>query len=393
MGYQKFTADYLFTGNQLKESGYVLVLNENHFVEAIVPAAEAGGDVQEYRGILCPGFINAHCHLELSHMKGQISRETGMIDFLLEVMSQRFSEKEVVLEAIAQAEDHMLSEGIVAVGDICNTPDTINQKSLHRLYYHNFVEATGFLEATARDRFQVAKHTYDAFRQTALRGANDTTLVPHAPYSVSPTLFRMITEMPGNDLLSIHNQESLEEDDFFKLGSGDFRRLYEAMRFDISFYKATGKSSLQTILPYFYTPQRLLLVHNVMTREEDLQFIHAHGPDSSFQLPDLYWCLCPNANLYIGNGLPDVHLLRRYYATIVLGTDSLASNHQLSILAEVKTLQRHYPAIPMAELLQWATLNGARALNIHKQYGSFEAGKKPGVLLLEHDLTGVQRLV
>lgn len=375
------------------ESGYVLVLNENGFVEAILPAAEAGDDVQEWKGILCPGFINAHCHLELSHMKGKISPETGMIDFLLEVMSQRFTEREEILAAIAKGEADMIQNGIVAVGDICNTTDTIARKMQQKLYYHNFVEATGFLEATAKDRFLVAKRTYDNFRQSAQPGANDTTLVPHAPYSVSPSLFRMITRMPGNDLLSIHNQESIEEDDFFKLGTGDFRRLYEAMRFDISFYKPAGKSSLQTILPYFYTPQRLLLVHNVMTREEDLQFIHSHGPESTFQLPDLYWCLCPNANLYIGNGLPDIHLLRRYYSTIVLGTDSLASNQQLSILAEVKTLQQHYPAIPLAELLQWATLNGAKALNIHKQFGSFEAGKKPGVLLLEHDLTGVKRLL
>lgn len=388
MRYRKFTADHLFTGNQLLDN-QVLVTDEKGSVEAIIPAREAGDDIQTLQGILSPGFINAHCHLELSHLKGAIEPHTGMIDFLLGVMGRRFVSEEQILQAIADAETAMFQNGIVAVGDICNTADTLPQKKQQRLHYHNFIEATGFVEATAPNRFRTARTVWESFQAAGEPGAGNNSMVPHAPYSVSPALFGLITGLAGNDLLTMHNQESKEEDEFFRTGTGGFNRLYEALRLDISFYKPAGKSSLQTCLPRFRAGQSLLLVHNVMTREEDLQFIQKRQA----LLPHCYFCLCPNANLYIGNGLPDIDLLRRYQAPIIMGTDSLAANHQLNMLAELKTLQQHYPALPVAELLQWATLNGAKALNIEQRFGSFEKGKTPGVLLVEHDLTGVQRLI
>jgi len=387
MGYRKFSADYLFTGNQLLGQDHVLVTDEKGYIQAILPAGEAGGDVQELAGILSPGFINAHCHLELSHMKGIIPSGTGMIDFLLTVMGRRFFPEEQVLQAISDAENAMLENGIVAVGDICNTADTTGQKRQERLYYHNFIEAIGFVEATAGDRFNMAKGVWEQLK--SLKGAGNATIVPHAPYSVSPALFGLIANMEGNNLLSLHNQESPAEDDFFQHGTGDFHRLYEALKLDISFYQPAGKSSLQACLPWFNHHQSLILVHNVMTREEDLQYIQVAGN----HLPKLYFCLCPNANLYIGNGLPDIDLLRRYQSTIAIGTDSLASNHQLNVLAELKTLRQHYPAIPIAELLQWATFNGAKALGIEHGFGSFDPGKKPGILLVQPDLSGVKRLL
>jgi cytosine/adenosine deaminase-related metal-dependent hydrolase len=389
MGYRKFSAGYLFTGNQLLDQGQVLVTDENGYVQAILPAEEAGEDVQQLRGILSPGFINAHCHLELSHLQGIVPPGTGMIDFLLTVMGRRSFPEEQVLQAIADAENTMLENGIVAVGDICNTADTRGQKKQQGLYYHNFIEAMGFVEATAGDRFNMAKGIWEQFKSLEDSGAGNATIVPHAPYSVSPALFGLIANWTDNKLLSLHNQESAAEDDFFQKGTGDFRRLYEALKLDISFYQPAGKSSLQACLPYFNYQQSLILVHNVMTVEEDLQYIQAAGT----HLPALYFCLCPNANLYIGNGLPDIDLLRRYQSTIVIGTDSLASNHQLSVLAELKTLRQHYPAVPMAELLQWATLNGAKALGIENSFGSFEPGKKPGILLVQPDLSGVKRLL
>ncbi|MBO9563172.1 MAG: amidohydrolase family protein [Niastella sp.] len=398
MRYRKFIADHLFTGSQLLD-GQVLITDEKGRTEAIIPAAEAGDEVQPLSGIITPGFINAHCHLELSHLKDVIAPGTGMIDFLLGVMGRRFVAEEQVLPAIDAAETAMLQNGIVAVGDICNTPHTIPQKQRQRLYYHNFIEATGFVAATAQARFDAAVATWEQFQAAgeAITGRN--SIVPHAPYSVSAALFELITGFPGNHLLTMHNQESVAEDEFFRTRQGDFNRLFEALGINISSLPdfrtfgpsdaQIGKSSLQTCLPRFRAGQSLLLVHDVMTSEEDLQFVQ----QARQALPDCYWCLCPNANLYIGNGLPDVELLRRHGATIALGTDSLASNHQLSILAEINTLRQHYPALPLAELLQWATLNGAKALNIEEQFGSFEKGKTPGVLLLKNDLSEVKRLI
>ncbi|WP_315819944.1 amidohydrolase family protein [Paraflavitalea speifideaquila] len=385
MEYRKFTADHLFTGSRLLEN-QVLVTDEKGFIEAVIPTSEAGSEVQTLAGILVPGFVNAHCHLELSHLKGVLEPRKGMIDFLLGVMSQRFVPEENILQAIADAETAMWQNGIVAVGDICNTPHTLPQKALRRLYYHNFIETTGFVPATAPARFQTSRELWERFQQAGGPAAKNNTIVPHAPYSVSPALFELITSWEANTLLTLHNQESKDEEAFFRTGKGDFNRLYEALGLDISFYKPEGKSSLQTCLPRFHNGQSLILVHNVLTSEDDLRFIN-----KSVALPDCHFCLCPNANLYIGNGLPDLDMLRSHGVSIVIGTDSLASNEQLSVLAEIKTLQSHYPGVPLEELLQWATLNGAKALGIQHVFGSFEKGKTPGVVLLHPDLSGIQR--
>jgi len=86
-------------------------------------------------------------------------------------------------------------------------------------------------------------------------------------------------------------------------------------------------------------------------------------------------------------------MLRRLQLPLVIGTDSLASNHDLSIVAELKTLHKHFPHIPIYELLQWATVNGARALDIDNYLGSFEKGRQPGIVLVGNDLESVKRLV
>jgi cytosine/adenosine deaminase-related metal-dependent hydrolase len=78
---------------------------------------------------------------------------------------------------------------------------------------------------------------------------------------------------------------------------------------------------------------------------------------------------------------------------IVLGTDSLASNHQLSILSEMKTIHEYFPSIGIATLLKWATSSGARALQVDALLGSFGKGKKPGVVLIDNNLTTVKRLL
>jgi cytosine/adenosine deaminase-related metal-dependent hydrolase len=117
-------------------------------------------------------------------------------------------------------------------------------------------------------------------------------------------------------------------------------------------------------------------VHNTFTSKEDL--IYANSVQQ-----ELYWCLCPNANLYIEGKLPEIGLFLQSEAVITLGTDSLASNHQLSILDEMKVLQEK-ESVPLEKLLRWATLNGARFLGVDHQFGSFENGKQPGINLIEH---------
>jgi cytosine/adenosine deaminase-related metal-dependent hydrolase len=382
MSYLKFSSDHLFTGHNWLDNSYVLITTREGEVVDIVPVSEAGEDIAFFPGILSPGFVNCHCHLELSHMKGVIPEGTGMVDFLIKVIRERSFEPVIIKEAIAEAEMAMLGNGIVAVGDICNTTATIEQKKLGHLQYHNFIETIGFSDATAAQRFEAAHAIYDQFARLYRVPGESNSIVPHAPYSVSPKLFQLIARFPGNQLLTIHNQESEAENEFLQKGTGDFLRLYETLGMDISFYKASGKRSLESCLPYFLPNQSVILVHNVMTNEEDMKAIG-----------NFFFCLCPNANRYIGNPLPDIDLLRRHGAAITIGTDSLASNLQLSVLAELKTIHQHNPQVLFFELLQWATINGARALQLDTTLGSFEAGKQPGVLVIDHELTAVKRLL
>jgi cytosine/adenosine deaminase-related metal-dependent hydrolase len=389
MNYRKFQADYLFTGREWLSDDSVLVTSPEGEIMDIMPAAEGGDDITTFPGILTPGFVNCHCHLELSHMKGVIPENTGMTDFLIRVIQQRGFEESVIKKAIAEAENSMLQNGIVAVGDICNTANTVEQKKAGRLLYHNFIETMGFIESTAAQRFEAARAVYDQFARLYRTPAESNSIVPHAPYSVSPALFQLITRFPGNHLLTIHSQESAAEKEFIENGAGDFHRLYQALHLDISFYKPAVARSLPTCFSHFLPNQSLILVHNVTTDKEDLEFI-ASG---ELHVANVYFCLCPNANLYIGNSLPNLALLRQYNAAITIGTDSLASNHQLSVLAELQTLHRHFPQLEKKELLQWATINGAQALQLDDVLGSFEPGKKPGVLIVDEGLTQVTRLL
>ncbi|WP_207512157.1 amidohydrolase family protein [Longitalea luteola] len=398
MNYRKFQADHLFTGFEWLSNDSVLITGADGKIIDIVPAADAGEGIARFSGILSPGFINCHCHLELSHLKGVIPENTGMVDFLVRVIQQRGFDESIIKEAIAQGEDSMLQNGIVAVGDICNTAYTIDQKKRGRLLYHNFIETMGFIESTAMQRFEASRAIYDQFARLYRTPAASNSIVPHAPYSVSAALFQLITRFPGNNLLTIHNQESVAEREFIEKGTGDLHRLYKALNIDISFYKPGSTGSLGAYLSHFLPNQSLILVHNTNTNESDLKYIaQSPAPAGSFgkalHFASLFFCLCPNANAYIGNPLPDIDLLRQYKAALVIGTDSLASNHQLSVLAELQTINRHFPHIAISELLQWATLNGARALQLDDVVGSFEQGKKPGVLVVSEELSTVERLI
>lgn len=386
MGVRKIQADHIFNGTEML-TGKTLVVADDGTISDVVNTDQTSNNGENYEGIICPGFINAHCHLELSHMKGVIPKMTGLVDFVYNVMTGRHVEKEVMLSAIADAEQQMFNNGIVAVGDICNNPITVIQKLRKNLYYHNFIEASGLIPSVVPERFRRSVNLYNLFAELSAEPQATTSITPHAPYSVSEELFTNIASFPGNGLLTMHNQETEDENELYQTASGNLLQLYQKLNIDARSFKARGKSSLQSTLPYFYSQQSLILVHNVATSEDDLAWIKEN------ETPALHWCLCPNANQYISGTLPPVDLLREARCNIILGTDSLASNDELSILSEIKTLKNHFPHLQLKELLQWATSNGAAALNISDRFGSFEKGKKPGVILIGNKLDTVRRLL
>ena len=244
------------------------------------------------------------------------------------------------------------------------------------MYYHTFVEAFGFHPSRAEKAFRVAEATEKLFHEAGL----PASVTPHSSYSVSEQLFKKIKKkaLSDNSILSIHNQESLAEEKFFKTCRGHlFHHLHYNLGLEMTHMKPRQARIPSLIMPFFPKENKLLLVHNTFITKEDIEVLKKYR-----DMENTFFVICPNANLYIENQLPPVTLFQKENLNICLGTDSLASNHQLSILEEMITLQDHFPEIKIQELVEWGCLNGARALNLSNRLGSFEKGKNPGINLI-----------
>ncbi len=358
----------------------VLITDGSGVIIDLVNIEEAGDGIEEFKGIISPGFVNAHCHLELSHLKGRIYENTGLVEFVQQVMNNRSKGNEHQLEAMEQADSKMYHSGIVAVGDICNSTDSIAVKKSSKILWHNFIEVSGFVGEAANARLEAMKLVSDQFKNEL--PFQPKTLSPHAPYSVSKKLFHLLNEHTEAQLITIHNQESAAEDELYLAKQGGFLDLYNNFEIDISSFEPTGKSSVQSWLPYFNKQQSILSVHNTYTSKSDIDFLIKYSEKHSSLFS---YCICINANDYIEQKNPPIEMLMNSDCNVVIGTDSLASNHQLNILEELKTIQlSNNPIFPLSILLKWATINGAKALQLDSLVGSFEKGKKPGVVLIEN---------
>jgi cytosine/adenosine deaminase-related metal-dependent hydrolase len=380
------TADYIFPISQPPiKNGIVAVDDDGRIFGVHSPKSDVGSfldiglrssDIQHFNGILCPGFVNTHCHLELSHMKDVIPEKTGLTGFIKHFIAARktFSHEQIN-NGIAAAEKEMVENGIVAVGDICNVADTFKQKAKKNLKYYSFIEGFDFFpENTEVELNRVDNVIKELIRIDALA---DYSAVPHAPYSVSEKYFQTFSKILSDKIISIHNQESADENLMFREKSGKIIEFFISLGMNFSNWKASGKNSLESYLTFLPKANNLLLVHNTFTNSDDIKFAEAYSNN-------IYWATCPNANLYIENKLPDYNIFIAAGAKMAIGTDSLASNYSLSILDELKTISSYFPELKLEMLLQWATLNGAKALNFQDELGSFEVGKNPGVLLIEN---------
>jgi len=367
------SADWLFPVSEPPLRNGVVVLNDEGFIlEYGMREAYPPDKLEIYNGTLVPGFINGHCHLELSFMKAAIPEQTGLLAFVKKIVAirEQFSKAQQE-QAIIEAENEMINNGIVAVGDISNDTRSFFQKQKGQMRYHTFVEVFDLGPAGTEQAITTGKQVFEQIPHTA---ASSGSITAHAPYSCSPELIRWCDTFSAEHgkLLSIHMQEQQEENRLFIEKKGVWVELYQALGSDFDWFKASGKNSLESILQYIRNDNTLLSVHNTNTRLEDIEAVKRMNKK-------IIWCFCPNANLYIENKLPDFRLFNKEFC--VIGTDSLASNHQLSVLDEMKTIQ-HHADISFETLLQWATLNGAEALHFEKDLGSFDAGKKPGVNLI-----------
>ena len=369
-----FQADtvYPLTSDPIR-NGIVVCDEEGFILDVLQHDAVPKDNIESYSGYIIPGFVNSHCHLELSHLKNKISTKTGLVDFALNVISKRALDPEQHYDAMVAADDEMFKEGIVAVGDISNLSTSFKLKANSRLYYHTFIELIGINPSKADDVFKNGLSLYDQLSEYNLKGS----LVAHAPYSVSFELMKKISNQSAHlrAPISIHNQESEAENNFFLNKSGEILKLYENLKIETSFFKAYGKNSLPAYIEQFKDSCQLILVHNTYSTQDDFEV-------ACKTIEKLFPCVCIKANLFIENRVPSIDQWKNHNLKIVIGTDSLASNDRLSILSELKVIQKNFPQIDYNSLFTWACLNGAEALGINDKYGSIEKGKKPGLVLV-----------
>ena len=376
---KKIRADYIFpiSGKPIKDG--ILIFEKSGEIIDVLDPADIDYEVTEVetqRGIICPGFVNAHCHLELSYLKRKIQKGTGLNDFILQVEKQKIAykgEQTIIMESMEMADDDMLNSGIVAVGDISNTDSSYEVKKSSKIKYYNFIEVFGSDPKHAERIFDKAYNLFKKFNNLS-----ETSIVPHSAYSVSAELFKRIKEFSIEhfSVLSIHHQENEDENDLFMDKTGKIMERAEVFGIDMSHFNSTGKRPLESIAEYLPQNNHLQLVHNTVSGADDILFAV-----STF--PNVWFCLCPGSNKFIENKLPMFALFNKHHDKITIGTDSLASNEELSLLEEMKLIQKNDTETNLEQLLQCASLNGARYLKIDDSYGSFDKGKRPGINLIE----------
>lgn len=376
---RKIAANYIFPVNGRPIKHGIVCLNDKGIITEII---DNKGEIKEtagvefYNGVIVPGFVNTHCHLELSHLKNQTIPHSGMMGFIAQIKQQHLLPSPKFATQTANGDREMQKNGIVAVGDISNTAESFQVKEQSSIYYHTFIELFSTESAEADSLITQAQKLAEKIGNTG-----NYSVVPHAPYSLSDKLFRLIM-LESKRLkrpITMHNQETKSENQLFRNKTGS---LYEGLSrrgVDYSEFLPTGQNSLPSVAHYFPDDLNILLVHNTFTTETDIDAIQNVVPTEN-----LYWTFCVNANLYIENSVPDIPLFIRKKQNITIGTDSLASNHSLSILDEMKIIAKNFQDISFDEMLPWATINGAKALEIEKKYGSLETGKTPGIVLIEH---------
>lgn len=348
----------------------------------IVEVGELDGecpDTEFYNGILCPGFTNAHNHIELSHLKGYFKQDTGMSGFITQINELRcVVDKPGRVRALEQQMDLMYRQGVSAMADISNCSESFLCKAKSPMYTRTFVELFGSEPKDAESVISGGKRVVEIAREFGL----DAALTPHSCYTMSPKLLEM-TSQEGleSGFLSFHSQESREEEELMMKGTGALAENYRQR--GLSTPPVTGKPALvyfiDRLLTFAKPPVegKILLVHNVAINQESIDYAREN-------LKEPYFAICPLSNIFIHRALPPLDLMRQNGLKICLGTDSLSSNTVLSMVKEILCIHDNFPHISLHEILEWACYNGARMLGKEDVFGSFEVGKQPGAVLIDN---------
>ncbi len=331
-----------------------------------------------YNGIICPGFTNAHCHIEFCHLKDRFEEGTGMSGFINQINALRESNPaEVRIAEIEKYMQQLYEDGVSAMADVSNCDESFDAKVRSKMYTRTFVEVFGVEPSEAEDITAGASALAAKAREMGL----DAAPTPHSPYTTSPELLTASAAAGLVDgYISYHNQESAEEDDMIGWHRGALYENYIGRQMRIP--EATGKPAIYHFLDRIQKvhpapfEEHVILVHNTVSTAECVR-------DAIKVLKNVYWVTCPLSNIFIHRQIADLYMLMREGAKITVGTDSMSSNHVLSMIEEIKCLQHYFPDIELATVLQWCCINGAEALGQEARLGSFETGKYPGAVLID----------
>ncbi len=379
MATNRIAASFVYTldAKEPIRNGYV-EYDDDGTVTGVGPCGDISSEECFHDGALVPGFVNAHCHVELSHLHGKFRKGTGMAGFIDQINELRdWAGRDVKSSLVREWMDKMWADGVSAMADISNDDSSFEVKAAHPMYTRTFLEVFG----SEPHMCEGVMSDVTALNEQADRAGIDAAPTPHSCYTMSPQLLSASAAAGlEKGWLSYHSQESQEEEDLLISGSG---AMYEnRKRSGMSTPPVTGESSLKYFLDRLATAkpapydEHILLVHNVCLGQSDI--------DSAKKvMNNVYWAICPLSNIFIHNALPPVPLMRENRLDIMVGTDSLSSNDDLDMVKELYCLHENFPEVPMDELLRWASLNGARFLSKADVLGTLTPGKKPGIVLID----------
>lgn len=314
--------------------------------------------VEFYPGILIPGMVNAHCHLELAYLRGAIAEGGGYATFASEIGRVRgnYTDQER-LHAATIADAMMWEQGIEAVADIANDDLIMPIKERSRIHYKTMFEFFGLNNHNTATLEHLAERYPDA------------SVTPHSTYSVQEQEFNYLCHK-YSPLLSLHFLES-ENETLLYQHKGSLAEWYGRMGWECEFlHHGSPAQRTANCVP---ADSHLLLVHATCATKEDVTTIESRLKGGAT------WVLCPESNRYISNLRPPIEMFEDMGVNIAIGTDSLASARRLSMVDNMLLLGD----IPVERLLTYATINGAKALGIEATKGSIEVGKCPGLVIVE----------
>ncbi|HJR60516.1 MAG TPA: amidohydrolase family protein [Vicinamibacterales bacterium] len=334
---------------------------------------------------ILPGLVNAHTHLELSWMRDQVPPAPSMPEWVERLIALRRTVGPEPPEPIAAAIREARAAGTSLLGDVTNTLAAYEPLADSEMSAAIFRELLGFNVPDPAALVGAAQRQIDELTPIAWLRAS---IVPHAPYSVSPALLRAIAVGHGDVPMSIHLGESAEEIEFLRTGGGAWRDLLASLGMWSGDWRAPGVGPVAHIAANGLLTARLLAVHCVQLTDGELQQLAAAGATV---------VTCPRSNRWTGAGLPPVERFYASGARVAVGTDSLSSVEDLNLFSELRMMRQLAPAVPARAILASATKHGADALGFGDELGTIEAGKRadliavavpPGVADVEEYLVG-----